>query len=412
MLNLNYMKTPLFISGVLLLFVCSCEPFSHNHTPGSIRNSHLSPRALSRLRDSSATVSTSDDYYYTTVTFPPDYDWRRDSSYGAVQASVNLYRNDSLLLQVPTGSIACPDADLHHFIQGHLYTQYRSAGRTVLARDGQIILELDHEAILAGLLPLDGKLYTLWKSRTGDGFSLLDGDTEMFSRSRGQPLGSLSIDAYTPGGALYPDLGKPCFCYRDVNDWYVVRDFRETAVKKPYWTVFDMRSIDGQVCIFYHGSSSASACFQYRDSVITFSPPQYKFLKTGYIYDCGDEPFCAGTGYQGWDTDTPYTIVNFLSGQSVALPGNGISLLSASPLVLLFHSSDGSTGYYSGSTGIKYLPGSYYQLSPHPGISMGGKLYIALNPTETGSKPGIWKDWEIQELEINGFISGIYQSSQ
>ena len=395
-----------------MLFVCSCEPLSHSHKLGSSRKSHLAPRAVSALRDSSTVIPASSVYYYTTVTFPPDYDWRRDSSYGAVQASINLYRNDSLLLQIPTGTLASPDADMHHFVQGHLYTQFRSGGRTVLAKDGQVILELGREAILAGLLPHDGKLYTLWKNRGGEGFSLLEGDMELFSRSRGQPLGSLDLSAYTPGGALYTDLGKPCFCYRNGNDWYVVRESQESAVKKPYWTVFDMRSIDGQVCIFHQGSTSATATFQYKDSYIDYSLPQYRYFKTGFIYANEEEPFCAGAGYEGWDTDTPLTIVNFVSGKSVVLPGNGICQLSPSPLILLFYSSDGSTGYYSGKSGIKYLQGSYYHLSPHAGINLDGKLLIALNPMEAGGKPGIWKDGEIQELEINGFISGIYQSSQ
>lgn len=406
------MKTPLIISGVLLLFVLSCEPLSNNHKPGSSRQSHSSPRALSHLRDSSTVIPSSSAYYYTTVSFPPDYDWRRDSSYGAVQASINLYRNDSLLLHIPTGSVASPDADMHHFIQGHLYTQFRSGGRTVLAKDGQVILELEREAILAGLLPMDGKLYSLWRNREGDGFFLMEGDLELFSRSKGQPLGSLSLSAYAPSGALYSDLGKPCFCYRNGNDWYVVRESQETAVKKPYWTVFDMRSIDGQMCIFHQGSTSASATFQYKDSYIDYSLPQFKYFKTGYIYANEGEPFCAGAGYEGWDTDNPYTIVDFISGQSVVLPGNGISQMSASPLMLLFYSSDGKTGYYSSKTGIKYLQGSYYHLSPNAGINLDGKLHIALNPMEPGGMPGIWKDGEIQELEINGFISGIYQSSQ
>ena len=404
------MKTPLFISGVLLLFVCSCEPLSLNYAFGSSRQSHQSSRTVSNARDGSV-VSGNSVYYYTAVSFPPDYDWRRDTSYGAVQASVNLYRNDSLLIQIPTGALAGPDADMHHFIQGHLYTQFRSGGRTVLAKDGQVILELDREAILAGLLPLDGKLYTLWKNRSGEGFSLMDGSNELFSRSRGQLLGSLSLGAYMPSGALYTDLGRPCFCYRNGNDWYVVRESQEDLIKKPYWPVYDIRSIDGQTCIFFQGSSSASANFQYKGSAISYSPDQFLFLKPGYIYVNDGEPFCAGAGYQRWDY-TPYILVNFMSGKILELPGSGLCQLSSNPLALLFYSSDGTTGYYSYASGIRYLQGRFYHLSPCEGIRMDGKLHIVLNSMEPGAKPGIWKEGEIRELDINGFISGIYQSSQ
>ena len=395
---------------MLLLFVYSCEPLSLSHKTGSIRQSHQLPRALSSARNGSG-ASSSSVYYYTAVSFPPDYDWRRDTSYGAVQANINLYRNDSLIMQIPTGTLASPDADMHHFIQEHLYTQFRSGGRTVLAKDGKIVLELDREAILTGLLPLNGKLYTLWKNRNGEGFSLLDGNYEMFTRSRGQPLGSLNLGAYVPGGSLYTDLGKPCFFYRNGNDWYVVRESNEVAVIKPYWPILDMRSIDGQVCIFYQGYSSASANFQYKESVINYSPAQFIFSKTGYIYENDGEPFCAGAGFEKLNY-IPYTLVNFISGKSIQLPGSGLCLLSSSPLTLMFYSPDGTTGYYSYSSGIKYLKGSYYHLTPCAGIRIDGKLLIALNSMEPGAKPGIWKEGEIQELDINGFISGIYQSSQ
>ena len=394
-----------------MLFVWSCEPLSFNYKNGESRFFRQAPRALSHSRDSSA-VSVGDAYYYTAVSFPTDYDWRRDTSFGSVQASINLYRNDSLLMQIPTGTLASPDADMHHFVKGHLYTQLRSDGRTILARDGEPVLELDHEAILAGILPFGGKLYTLWRHRGGEGFSLMDGNSTLFSRSRGQPSGSLNLSAYLPSGALYEDMGEPCFCYRNGSDWYVVRGSQEASVRKPYRYVFDIRSIDGQVCFFYMGDSSMSSCLQYKDSVINFSLPQFRYLKTGYIYTNEGEPFCAGAGCLGWETDIPYTIVNFLSGQGVALPGSGLSLISSRPLALLFYSPDGTTGYYSHSSGTKYLQGNYYHLSPSEGIIVNGKLYLALNPMEQGRKPLIWKEGEIQELDLNGFISGIYQSSQ
>ena len=403
------MKTPLFISGVLLLFVCSCEPLSVNFKNGESRFFHQSPRGLSSFRDS-VTVSGSDACYYTAVSFPSDYNWRKDTSYGAVQATINLYKDDSLLLQIPTGTLASPDADMHHFIQGHLYTQFRAGGRTVLSKDGEPILELGHEAILAGLLPLNGKLYTLWQNRGGEGFSLLEGSTELFSRSRGKPLGSTALSAYAPYGALYPDLGKPCFCYRNGSEWYVVRETQESTVSKLQGKVYDMRSFDGKVCVFQLDNSKAS--FHFKETLLNFSLSQNSYSETGYIYTDNGKPYCVGIAYQGQNTSQTFCLVGFMSGQSVSLPGSDVCRLSSNPLILQFFSSDGETGYYSQSTGIKNLDGRFYHQSPHTGIRVNGKLILALNPMEYGKKPFLWKDGEIQELDLNGFISGIYQSSQ
>ena len=392
-----------------MLFAYSCEPLSLNFKNGESRFFHQSPRVVSSVRDSSA-VSGSDVYYYTAVSFPDNYDWRRDTSYGAVQATINLYRNDSLLLRIPTGVLASPDADMHHFIQGHLYTQFRSGGRTILARDGEPLLELEHEAILAGLLPLNGKLYTLWRNRGGDGFSLLEGDSKLFSRSRGQPLGGMALGAYAPYGSLYPDLGKPCFCYRNGSDWYVVRETQESTVNKPQGTVYDMRSIDGKVFTFYMEGSKAY--FHFKETLLNYSLPQNKNSQTGYIYTDNGIPYCVGIAYSGVNMSDNYCLAGFLTGQSITLPGSDISRIAANPLTLMFFSPDGVAGYYSQSTGIKYLDGRFYHLSPYAGTRLNGKLYLALNPMENGRKPLIWKDGEIQELDLNGFISGIYQSSQ
>ena len=396
-----------------MLFVCSCEPLSLNYSIGSSRYSHQSPRAISDIRGgSSALPDGKDRYFYTTVSFPPDYDWRQDSLYGAVQASINLFCGDSLVMQVPTGSLACPDADMHHFIGGHLYTLFRSSGRTVLARDGEVCLQLDREAILTGLLPLDGKLYTLWTNRGGEGFFLMEGSNERFSRSKGQPTGGMGLGACIPYGALYPDVGKACFCYRSGNDWFLVRDNEETPIRKPYWPVWDIRSIDGQICIYYQGDNSASGNLQYGESVINFKPSQYLFLKPGYIYCTQEEPLCVSAAYKNSDPDGQYTLLGFISGKSTALPGRVICRISSKPLYLLMSLPDGTTGYYSESSGTKYLQGRYYHISPCEGIRLNGKLHIILNPLEQGGKPGIWIDGELKELDFNGYITGIYQSSQ
>lgn len=394
-----------------MLFALSCEPLTLNFKNGESRFFHEAPRALSFVRDGGA-VSAIESYYYTTVSFPEDYDWRRDTSYGAVKAVISLYRNDSILLQIPTGSLASPDADMHHFVQGHLYTQFRSGGRTLLAKDGEPMLELGYEAILAGLLPLGGRIYTLWEHRGGEGFTLLEGDSELFSRSKGKPAGSLSISAYAPYGALYPDMGKPCFSYRNGDDWFVVSGTQESVVRKPSGTIYDLRCTDGQVCLFYRDNSGTKACFHYKQVLINYPLSQQQLSGIGYIYSENGNPYCVGIAYNTGNTATASCLVGFVSGLSVTLPGSYICPLSSNPAVLLFFSPDGTAGYYSMSSGIRYLEGRFYHLSPYSGITLNGSKYIALNPMEQGRKPCIWKDGEIQELDFNGFISGIYQSSQ
>ena len=62
--------------------------------------------------------------FMTAVSFPEDYDWRRDTSLGNVRGSIELYRNGEKILSVPagSGSRVSLDPDLHHLVDRNYRT--------------------------------------------------------------------------------------------------------------------------------------------------------------------------------------------------------------------------------------------------------------------------------------------------
>ena len=89
--------------------------------------------------------------YYTTVEFSPDYYWQQDSLYGRAEACLALYRDAECLQRIPCGDLVTYDADLHHLIDGHLYTECIRGANTVICRDGNELLVIPERVRLHGM---------------------------------------------------------------------------------------------------------------------------------------------------------------------------------------------------------------------------------------------------------------------
>ena len=165
--------------ALVIFFVAGChekgsglhhlEAFRDRYV-GSHRDGYIPPPVL---QPSDTSV------FMTAVEFPPGYDWRRDSSFGEVSGRIVLYRDSVRILEVPAGPgcLACMDADLHHLIDGHLYTESCTSAGTVVSRDGEMLFSYPGRELLCGMLVEGRDVYTLGRDRSGGGFSLRCGKT-------------------------------------------------------------------------------------------------------------------------------------------------------------------------------------------------------------------------------------------
>ena len=143
--------------GLAALAVClvfhSCDALDSLFDPvpghGRPRSAYLEgggqPSSHDKPSDDGSTA-----VYVTGVEFPDGYDWRTDSLYGVINASVVLYRDDERILTIPAGASeqVSPDPDMHHFLAGDLYTEYSDASGTTVKRNGVRLFAYEGREVL------------------------------------------------------------------------------------------------------------------------------------------------------------------------------------------------------------------------------------------------------------------------
>ena len=292
--------------------------------------------------------------YMTAVEFPEDYDWRRDTSFGEVSGRLVLFRDSVRILEIPAspGSLASLDPDLHHFVDGHVYTESCSGEETFIGKDGEVLFSYPGRELLCGLVVEGEHVYTLGRNRSGSGFSFRLNGEELFSRPDGGIAAHFSARPEYLSGALYRDGGHLYFSYwQPLEDggnnraWYVVEDGVESRVEVPDGRMYDIRIRDG-------------------DPVITL-------IKSS--------PLGVYSYYEGSWKDV------------VAVSKEGR---------LTVYSPIWPTSHYIGMR-MLFLSFRNACLSGH-------RLYIAMNPLDGDERPFLWRDGEVlYHIDIHGFITEV-----
>ena len=291
--------------------------------------------------------------FMTAVSFPEDYDWRRDTSLGNVSGSIELYRDGERILSVPagSGSRVSLDPDLHHLVDGHLYTEYCTDGKTVIGLDGEELFSYPGRELLCGLLVEDGDVYTLGQNRSGGGFSLRRNGGEILSRKDGYIAVHMSASPEYPTGALYRVSGHLYFSYWEAGlsgngrFWYIVEDGEGTPVDNlGAEGAYDIRIRNGTMHFSTMGSTTVRR-WAYTDGTWRASMNIY-----------GD-------------------------GQVIVMAPSGSSAYYLSPALFF---------------------------SFRNACLCGRDFYIGINPAEPGETPFLWKDGDtVFRPDINGFITAV-----
>ena len=154
--------------------------------------------------------------YISFIRMLDDYDWRRDTALRTDGCELVLMKNMQEILRIPVNEENCisPDTDMHHIIDGHLYTDYSTRDETIIKCDGKILLKYPGREYLCGLTYRDGDLYTLGQNRNGGGFSLRKNGEVQYKKTGGYIVGSFTNTTYGTGGALFEVDGELCFTYK------------------------------------------------------------------------------------------------------------------------------------------------------------------------------------------------------
>ena len=215
--------------------------------------------------------------FVSAVRCPSDYDWRRDTAYGCPSAELLLFRNGEAVVSIPAGigTQVSSAPDMHHILDGHLYTEYCDYSRTVVGRDGQELYSVPGRELLKGLLEKDDDLYTLSVRLSEGGFVLRKNGDIVISKTKGDIFGTFDDPSYGQTGALYKDAGQVCFAFRERSgsaySYHVVRDGSEELVSGATSGLLDVKSVAGKNVTI----SSSALGFKWKDARIWRSGAGY-----------------------------------------------------------------------------------------------------------------------------------------
>jgi len=331
---------------------------------------------------------------FSAVRFPDGYDWQRDSSYGAADCELLLYRDFRPVLCLHSGPDACfvPDPDRHHLLSGHLYTERMAGGQTLIGRDGKELFRFEGREFLVGLLEDGPDLYTLSRKASGSGFTYRQNGRILLSHGSGVPYGSLEDPSYAPTGALYRDGEQIVFCFhtgkRTTASSYLVRNGEETPLGSiPNEKILDLKLRDAHPLTL----SPLFSRTQLRDGRIWLSGTSYAI--TGQ--------FTNGiASFSGWIPSFPNNNPERICPEDATLyyADGDVFAVSADPA--------GTVRWYGPDGNGQSGEGCHFP-STDCALVSGGRLVLALTPRDPRKPPQLRIGERVTEVALHGYISGV-----
>ena len=196
--------------------------------------------------------------FMTTVEFPQDYDWQRDSAGEERTFHLCVYRNDEKILSLPggAGTFISNDPDMHRLVGSHIYTDFSTLTQTVICRDGVELFRYDGREMICGFLVKGQDVYTLGQNRTGRGLSLRKNGEYIFGDGSGVIFGEMT-NPCSETGALYEDGKDLVFFFQhpgslalmEKTALYLVRNETSSRINldNNIKDIYDVRLIMGMI---------------------------------------------------------------------------------------------------------------------------------------------------------------------
>ena len=351
--------------------------------------------------------------YMTAMDYQKGYDWRADEARETVKCSLVVYEDDRPVMKIPVGEAyeVSSDPDRHRFINGHLYTDYSTATETVIKCDGRQLFRYSDPEYICGMEIIDNDLYSLGQPMGGNGFAL---------RKNGEVI--LSRDRATLVGRLINDSDSLCFAYCEqitssgtsIYRYYASVNGRvsQVAVREDVKTVWDILVGPDQVIYVASLVGVRAPVLVAGHSMLQLSLPVGASLVSCKIFKSGQslgvEGICRFRSGMHcnmvWlDGDTLYVSMRKGNIAAVQTAGDGVFFVMNPP----YRDVAGSI-YRSGE--LSDMPVGYTVMGDDCVMIRDGILYVGLSSLD-GRKPIVWKDGIVDSLNINGYISAIYQMS-
>lgn len=390
-------RMSLFVS--VLLAVLSCTAYER---PG------FDPPHFHRRDNGNGDTEEDCPVFVCTAGYPENYDWRKDSARIREGCKVCLWRGAKLLLELKTGERerVSPDPDTHHLSGGTLITEYSDKSGTCIKADGKVIAEYPEREKLCGILRLGDDIYTLGRSRTGEGFSLRKNGMTVERREAGRPVGDLGGMCRGSGGALEWEDGSVSFFYcvnMGGTEWcFQSKGGSDAPVFGAEGIRFlDARNVAGKTAYIYSRESRTFLAGPDGKTVEISIGKNIIWQDARIIPGGGDILITGSVTVKG--SPAPFTvtyspangILDAIKGICFAYPGSRpffINITEDRSLLLLQGSE-------------KIVDGPVFFTSELCACRVDDMIYIGINPYNGRDKPYLWQDGKKVEYGVNGFIS-------
>lgn len=346
--------------------------------------------------------------WMTAVEYPEGYDWRRDSLRGRNGAKLVLYRDGARFLEIDTGELATADPDMHHFMDGWLYTEITRGDRTCISRNGKALLGFEGREALRGIFCRDSHLYTLTQMRSGRGIRFRCDEQLLFEDAQGVINGTMMDWNDRNSGALYEDGGHICFAFhkpmgKDMPDaWYLVEDGVENRINADENRLIqDAALIGGGQCLVYIDKESG----------------RMKMSLNGKLSTAPSSIGSSGGSLHILRRDGIPAVLSRNRDQSFIWDGTSLVIMGG-PEDYLFYSGETAVSVGCNTSGmLQVFKGigartdvgrGYVMYSARNGCLLGADTMLALTSAVRGQPNMVWKNGKATEMDFNGCLTGIY----
>ena len=380
---------PTLILPLLLPIAVSCSLVDDGLVWGSARRPH------SRVDETAVQDAYEEDtpdpnepdtsIYVCAVRVNPGCDYlRQDPGPGS---EIVLFKNFRQVLSVPLGEGAGPDADTHHLIDGHLWTERSTLTQTIVCRDSVEMCRFDGREYLLGLLPMGDDVYTLTRSRESAAFTYRKNSQVLFQKEAGTVFGDMQDPSYGNTGALYlSNAGRPCFCYGGGGAYYAVEDgleIKHSDLKTG--SVFqDVKYRKG--C--FSKSLDDNLGYRWRNSRVWIFPGQE--MISGDVWSEQYGAWRTMVYRYAWFTESMFA----MTGATVYLDENVTHCVSVDRAGVITVDEREQEGAFMGFT-------------PNCATLYGSSVALALTPRDTTLRPFVRAGGEKTELDVFGYLTGI-----
>ena len=346
--------------------------------------------------------------YMTAVDYAKGYDWRADVARETVRCSLVVYSDAIPAMKVPVGEShqVSSDPDKHRVIGGHLYTDYSSAGQTIIKKNGVFFLSYPGEERISNMLLRGDDIYTLGESLTGSGFSFRKNGEPLVLRENGSLIGSLKS---------YGDSLNFIFCEEirnaggSIMRYYSVYGSKvsQIALRDDIVCVWDAIQLQETVIYLASLTGISQPVLIVGENLSALNMPKGSTMISCSMFRTGENIGIEGI-YKTKD-GTRYSAI-WINGECVeTFEGLTISAFctdGGGVFCVLNPPSPSSAGmiYRAGET--YEMPQGYACIGSHSIAVVGGIMHVGLS-SQTGGRPLLWKDGQTVSLNMNGYISSV-----